>query len=114
MVSWGRANSKEIDKDIYFDNALLESIAKLQFNPFGTEAGVALWETMDQGLSILICRPKTLVEVEQIREQEAAMVATTNTLVLGEVIKIAQGYCKLPQGKYSLDLGSYLAQPMLG
>lgn len=63
MTAWGRHSthhSIEINKDIYFDNAPLESIAKLQFNPSGTGAGLAMWETADKGLSSLIYRPKTL------------------------------------------------------
>ncbi len=51
MVSWGRANGIEIDKGIYLDNAPLESITKLQFNPSETGAGVAHWEMADRGTS---------------------------------------------------------------
>jgi hypothetical protein len=58
MTAWSRREGIEIDKGMYLDNAPLESIAKLQFNPAGTGAGVALWESADKGLSIHICRPK--------------------------------------------------------
>ena len=95
-----RHHGIKIDKGLYFDNAPLESIAKLQFNPSGMGVGVAMWETADRGLSILICRPKTLAEVERIREKEAALMTTTNTLLFGEAIKITQGHCKPPQGTY--------------
>ena len=100
MMAWSRQQGIEIDKGMYLDNAPLESIAKLQFNPAGTGAGVAVWESADKGLSILICRPKLLGEVERVREREAALKATTNTLMFGDALKISSGQCKPPQGTY--------------
>ena len=58
MTRWADAQRPPvpIDRGLYITNATLKDILALRFNPGNTTAELA---TAEQGLSILICRPRT-------------------------------------------------------
>jgi hypothetical protein len=75
MDKWSKDKGVEIDTGVYFEDETLKAFSQLQFNPSGSGAGVALAQSADKGLSILLCRPRTLAEVERVCDNEQAAVA---------------------------------------
>ena len=69
MESWAQTKGYEIDKAPFFMEQTIKDIVGLQFNP---GEGVAHFSLAQCGISILTCRPKTVVEVEQIKGDEEA------------------------------------------
>ncbi len=104
MEGWSREKGVEIDSGMYLEDESLKVLAQLQFNPSGSGAGVALAQSADKGLSILLCRPRTLAEVERVRDTEQATAAAAATLTVDQAKKLKPGAaCKPPEGTY-LDL----------
>ncbi len=101
MEKWGRGKGVEIDLRVYFEDESLKAIAQLQFNPSGGGAGVALAQSADKGLSILLCRPRTLGEIERVRDDKQAMAAASSTVTVEQAKKLKSGVvCKPPSGTY--------------
>lgn len=69
MEKWARQFGYEIDKAPFFTEQTIKDIVGLQFNP---GEGVAHFSSAQRGISILTCRPKSAVEVEQIKGDEEA------------------------------------------
>ena len=102
MEQWGKEKGVEIDMGMYLEDESLKAFAQLQFNPSGSGAGVALAQSADKGLSLLLCRPRTLAEVERLRDNEQAAAATASTLTLNQAKKMKPGrtMCRPPNGTY--------------
>lgn len=62
-----------IDQAVFLSRELFQDILCLRFNP---GEGVALIGSVHQGLTLLSCRPKSALEVEDLREHEEAMQIT--------------------------------------
>ncbi|KAL3771739.1 hypothetical protein ACHAWU_010050 [Discostella pseudostelligera] len=111
MEKWGRDKGVEIDYGMYLEDDSLKAIAQLQFNPSGSGAGVALAQSADKGLSILLCRPRTIAEVERLRDNEQATATAAQTVTVDQAKKIKPGtVCKPPNGTYlelRLLIGTY-------
>ena len=91
----------EINLGTYLEDESLKAFAQLQFNPSGSGAGVALAQSADKGLSILLCNPRTLAEVEQLRDNQQAAAAAASILNLDQAKKIKPGtMCCPPNGTY--------------
>jgi hypothetical protein len=104
MEQWAKQRGIEIDSGMYLEDEALKALAQLQFNPSGSGAGVARAQSADKGLSILLCRPRTLAEVERVRDMEQATLAAAATLTVEQAKKLKPGTaCKPPGGTY-LDL----------
>ena len=101
MERWGKEKGVEIDLGVYLEDKSLKAIAQLQFNPSGGGAGVALAQSADKGLSILLCRPRSLVEIERVRDDEQAMATARSTVTVEQAKKLKSGVaCKPPNGTY--------------
>ena len=101
MEQWGKDKGVEIDMGMYLEDESLKAFAQLQFNPSGSGAGVALAQSADKGLSLLLCRPRTLAEVERLRDNEQAAAATASTMTLDQAKKMKPGMmCRPPNGTY--------------
>ena len=86
---------------VYLEDDSLKSISQLQFNPSGGGAGVALAQSADKGLSILLCRPRSLAEIERVRDDEQATAAAISTVTMEQAKKLKPGMmCKPPNGTY--------------
>ena len=72
MEQWRAEKGVEIDWGVYFKENTLKAITQLQFNPSGSGAGIALAQSADKGLSILICHPRSVAEIECIRDNKPA------------------------------------------
>ena len=95
---------EKIDQGMYLEDDTLKTFAQLQFNPSGSGVGVALAQSADKGLSILICRPRTVAEVERVRDSEQAVTQSAATLTYEQAKKLKPGLmCHPPNGTY-LDL----------
>ena len=101
MEKWAKEKGVEIDLGMYLEDESLKAIAQLQFNPAGGGAGVALAQSADKGLTILLCRPRSLAEVERVRDDEQATAAAISTVTVEQAKKLKPGaVCKAPNGTY--------------
>lgn len=111
MERWSRDKGVEIDYGMYLEDDALKAIAQLQFNPSGSGAGVALAQSADKGLSILLCRPRSLAEIERIRDNDQAAATAAQTVTVDQAKKLKPGtVCKPPNGTYlelRLLIGTY-------
>ena len=111
MEKWSKDKVVEIDFGMYLEDETLKAIAQLQFNPSGGGAGVALAQSTDKGLSILLCRPRTLAEIERVRDDEQAAEMARSTVTVEQAKKLKPGaVCKPPNGTYlelKLLIGTY-------
>ena len=83
MVSWAKNAQPDqvpIDRGVFFPNSVLKDILALRFNPGGPIAEAV---TADQGLSILICRPRT-IEGKAAMKRREQLEATTKRKTLAE------------------------------
>ena len=55
MEKWGDNKRVEIDRSMYLEEDMLKAITQLQFKPSGSGAGVALAQSANKGLSMLVC-----------------------------------------------------------
>jgi hypothetical protein len=69
MRAWARTHDVQINRSLYFDKSTMDDITKLEFCP-GTPT--AYLSTAEQGISILVCRPRTGNETADIRSREQA------------------------------------------
>ena len=70
MVSWAKNAQPDqvpIDRGVFFPNSVMKDILALRFNPGGPIAEAV---TADQGLSILICHPRTTEGKAAMRRRE--------------------------------------------
>jgi hypothetical protein len=77
MGKWAQKYGSEINKAPFFTEQRVKDIVGLQFNP---GKGVAHFSSAQCGISILTCRPKSAVEVEQIKGDEEAHWAMAHTV----------------------------------
>jgi hypothetical protein len=93
MEQWGWEKGVEVDFRMYLEDESLKVFAQLQFNPSGSSTGMALAQSADKGLSILLCRPQTLAEVERVRDNEQAIAGAGMTLTVEEAKNYDQKQC---------------------
>ncbi len=84
LTSWCRTHNMEQDKSIFLKQQFLDDLVKLRFNPGGR---VAQYDSADKGVSMLVCRSLTALEVEQLRGYEEASELTRSTRHLDEIQK---------------------------
>ncbi len=82
MIKWAKQSRKEIDKASFFTEQTIKDIMGLNFNP---GKPVPTYVSVQQGIYILTCRPKTAQEVETIKDSEEARWATAHTAQINEV-----------------------------
>ncbi len=68
MEEWGHKYRTEIDT-IFFEQKTVKDIINLRFNP---GEGIAQYCTCEQGISILVCRPRGIAETECLRDVKHA------------------------------------------
>ena len=101
MEQWVKHKGGEIDFGMYLEDESLKAFAQLQFNRLGSGAGIALAQSADKGLSILLCRPRSLAEVERVRDNEQAVAVAAMMLTVDQAKKLCPGSsCKPPNGTY--------------
>jgi hypothetical protein len=66
---------------IFFEQKTLEDIINLRFNP-GED--IAQYRMAKRGITMLVCRPRGIEEMEQLRDHEHATEATKSTRTLRE------------------------------
>ncbi len=80
MEEWGHNHCTEINT-IFFEQKTIEDIINLWFNP---GEGIAQYRTCEQGISILVCHPRGIVETERLRDVKHATEATRGTRTFKE------------------------------
>ena len=83
MIEWATAQKTHvaIDRGLYFSNSTMREIISLRFNPGGTTADVG---TADNGISILMCRPRSAESKTALKRRELAEDRTRATRTLAE------------------------------
>ncbi len=62
---------------------------------------MALAQSADKGVSILLYRPRLLAEIERVRDDEQAMATAISTVTVEQAKKLKSGVvCKPPSGTY--------------
>ncbi len=83
MIKWAKQTGKETNKGPFFtEQTTIKDIVGLNFN---LGKAVPTYAYVQQGISILTCRPKTAQEVETIKDFEEACRATVHTAQFNEV-----------------------------
>lgn len=87
MIQWADAQRPPvaIDRNLYITNATLKDILALRFNPGNSMAEL---ETADQGISILICRPRTSENKAAQRKKELIEGRASKNLSLDDATKL--------------------------
>lgn len=109
MRQWARTHDVQINRSLYFDKSTMDDIVKLEFCP-GTPT--AYLSTAEQGISILICRPRTGNETADIRSREQAVKFTERNQSLSEALLLGKRDPRQPPSSYhelKLDLGTFCA-----
>lgn len=109
MRAWARSHDVQINRSLYFDKSTMDDIVKLEFCP-GTPT--AYLSTAEQGISILICRPRTGNETADIRSREQAVKFTEKNQSLSEALLLGKRDPRQPPNSYhelKLDLGTFCA-----
>lgn len=109
MQSWAKNHDAQINRGVYFDKSTMDEIVKLEFCP-GTPT--AYLNTAEQGMSLLICRPRTGNETADIRSKEHAMQLTAQNHTLAEALLLNKRDPRPPAANYhelKLDLGTFCA-----
>ena len=109
MNQWGEQNHIEVENAmaLFFETKVLEDIIKLKLNPLQTGD-----PSLARGLNILICRPRTQAEIEDIQQKEEAALATRGNRKLDEELKLAKLLPRKPATSFldfKLNLGTYCA-----
>ena len=81
MRAWARKNNVHINRSIYFDKALMDDFTKMEF---GLGTATAYLNTAEQGVSILVCRPRAGNQIADLRSKEQAMSSTQQNHTLAE------------------------------
>jgi hypothetical protein len=82
MTQWSKTTGKDINKAPFFTEQTIKDIVGLTFNP---GEAVPTFSSAQRGISILTCRPKSVIEVETIKDFEEARRATAHTAQFNEV-----------------------------
>lgn len=109
MKKWEKKNQVPMNRGIYFDKATMDDISKMDFCP-GTPT--AYLNTAEQGISILICRPRTGNETADIRSKEQAALLTARNHTLTDALLLGRRDPRPPATTYQelkLDLGTFCA-----
>ena len=109
MQSWAKDQDVQLNRGVYFDKTTMDDIVKLEFCP-GTPT--AYLNTAEQGMSLLICRPRTGNETADIRSKEHAMQLTARNHTLAEALLLNKRDPRPPAANYhalKLDLGTFCA-----
>jgi hypothetical protein len=109
MKEWARLKDVQINRGLYFDKATMEDIVKMEFCP-GTPT--AYLSTAEQGISLLVCRPRTGNETADIRSREQAIQLTSKNHTLAEALLLGKKDPRQPATNYhelKLDVGTFCA-----
>lgn len=109
MTDWAKKEEVVVNRGIYFDKSTMDDIVKMEFCP-GTPT--AYLNTAEQGMSLLICRPRTGNETADIRSREQAMKLTARNHTLTEALVLSRRDPRPPAANYhelKLDLGTFCA-----
>ena len=96
MEEWGHNYRTEID-NIFFEQKTIEDIINLRFNP---GEGIAQYRTCEQGISILVCRPRGIAETERLRDVEHTTEATRGTRTFKEASNLTTTKPRLPASTF--------------
>jgi hypothetical protein len=111
MARWARDCHIPINSSIYLEGSTIKAIMELKFN---LGEGVAHLSSADKDLTIMACRGRTSAEMERIREQEEALLATKNTRQLDELLRLSKGVTRAPADNF-WELKSNIAEcPCVG
>jgi hypothetical protein len=109
MKRWATANEVQINRGIYFDKSTMDDFVKMDFCP-GTPT--AYITTAEQGISILICRPRMGNETADIRSKEQAALLTARNHTFSDALLLSRRDPRQPAASYhelKLDLGTFCA-----
>ena len=112
MIQWADAQRPPvaIDRNIYITNATLKDILALRFNPGNSTAEL---ETADQGISILICRPRTSENKAAHRKKELIEGRASKNLSLDDATRLLSptetAVCPEDYNSITKCLGTYCA-----
>jgi hypothetical protein len=67
---------------------------------FNSGEGFAHLSLADKGLTIMACQGRTSAEMEWIRKQEEALLATKNTSQLNELLRLSKGVTRAPADNF--------------
>jgi hypothetical protein len=82
MTKWAKQTGKEINKAPSFTEQTIKDIVSFNFNP---GEAVPTYGSVEQGISILRCHPKTAYEGETIKDNKEAGCITAHTALFHEV-----------------------------
>jgi hypothetical protein len=82
MTKWAKQRGKEIDKAPFFTEQTIKDIVNLNFNP---GKAVPTYRSAQRGVFILTCQPKTVHEVETIKDNKEACRITAHNAQFNEV-----------------------------
>jgi hypothetical protein len=106
---WAKQNDVHFDLGINFDKTTMDDIIKMEFC-LGTPT--AYLNTAEQGMSLLICRPRTGNETADIRLKEHAMQLMAKNHTLTEALLLSKRDPRPPAANYhelKFDLGTFCA-----
>lgn len=109
MRRWARNHDVQINRSLYFDKSTMDDFTKLEFCPGTPTAYLA---TAEQGISILVCRPRSGNETADIRSREQAVQFTEKNQSLSEALLLGKRDPRQPPSSYhelKLDLGTFCA-----
>ena len=85
MEGWAKAKGIAIHKGFHLSKTALDDLVDLKFNPGGA---VAVYESAEMGISLLLCLPKNSAEVEQELMQEEADKLSEGTRTKAEALRL--------------------------
>ena len=97
MNTWAERHGIKLDRSIFLPLPTVEAIVKLELNPGGC---VAEFESLDKGLTPMICRPMDARAVEVIRERERASRASSGNRTFDEEIRLNKSDPTTPPANY--------------
>lgn len=114
MMEWATSTDRpehvQIDRSLYIPHTTMREILSLTFNPGGVAAES---DTADQGISIMICRPRTSAQKAEIRKFERAAEKSKKNWSMAEAAEQSTAYDMgaLPDDYNELlrTLGTYCA-----
>jgi hypothetical protein len=109
MKKWATANEVQMNPGIYFNKTCMDDIVKMDFCP-GTPT--AYLSTAEQGISILMCRPRLGNETDNIHSKEQAALLTARNHTLANALHLGRRDPRPPAKTYhelKLDLGTFCA-----
>ena len=97
MHAWAKRHDVQLIRGVYFDKTTMDDIVKLEFCP-GTPT--AYLNTAEQGMSLLVCPPRTGNKTADIRTKEHAMKLTARNHTLTEALLLGKRYPRPPSANY--------------